>query len=57
MLHNLKENIKICENHLKRIQIMEPDMKCSSDKFLQDYKSSIIATLEMKMLAIGIKFK
>lgn len=36
---------------------MQPDMKCSSDKFLKDYKSSVIATLEMKMLAIGIKFK
>lgn len=36
---------------------MQPDMKCSSDKFLKDYKSSIVATLEMKMLAIGIKFK
>lgn len=34
MLHNLNENIKVCENHVKRLQCMTPDMKTTSDKFL-----------------------
>ncbi len=57
MLHNVKESIKSCEIHLKRIQIMVPDMKTSNPKFLDSYKNSILATLEMKLLAMGMKFK
>lgn len=45
MLHNLKENIRACENHLKRLQTMNPDMKTSNHKFLTEYKESIVATL------------
>ena len=36
---------------------MNPDMKTSSSKFVEEYKSSIVATLEMKLLEIGLKFK
>ena len=57
MLANIKDNIKVCENHLKRISLMAPDMKTSSRKFLEEYKSSIVATLEMKLLEIGLRFK
>lgn len=49
--------MKICENHLKRIQIMAPDMKTSRQKFAEEYKNSILATVEMKLLAMGLKFK
>lgn len=57
MLHNLNENIKVCENHVKRLQCLAPDMKTSSEKFLNEYKSSVLATIEMKLLETGLKFK
>lgn len=57
MLHNLNDNIKICENHLKRLQIMVPDMRNSNGKFVEEYKASILTTLEMKLLEAGLKFK
>ena len=36
---------------------MAPDMKTTNHKFVEEYKSSIVATLEMKLLQIGMKFK
>ena len=57
MLVNVKENMKLLETHLKRISLMAPDMKTTNHKFVEEYKASIVATLEMKMMQIGLKFK
>ena len=57
MLVNVKDNMKAFETHLKRISIMAPDMKTSSHNFSEEYKGSIVATLEMKLLQVGFKFK
>ena len=45
MLINVKENIKVCETHVKRLALMPPDMKTSNQKFAEEYKNSIVATL------------
>ena len=57
MLVNVKENMKLLETHLKRISLMAPDMKTNNHRFVEEYKASIVATLEMKLLQIGLKFK
>jgi uncharacterized protein YpuA (DUF1002 family) len=57
MVSSLKDNVRICENFLKRLREMTPDMKTTKHKFLEEYKISIITTLEMKLLESELKFK